>query len=665
MKETVEEIKKIRKFPNDSNVLGICGRRIAYMNQDGLWGYLNGFGRVIVKPQYYQANDYVGCMAYVIDKTYNSYKDVPKLLDISGNQLNYSGMYGTPKDNISKGYVSAFGLIDSGLSPITNKHKYILIDVFGRIYKLPSNIDIKEEDLANFKVQGNDSIIFKNELYIDSKGRFKRVPLPFNQNNALMFEDFVKNPEEICDFYSIVHSSPAIDNKKYGNTSYEDCIINRHGERIISLPNYRIKRLSDKYYLATKSINTKRYEDKNYEFKETVIFYITDTRKSKNRIDIVFNSSNDSIKDAKVIDDKYIIITFYGNHKAIYTISNSLFTEVYDDIKYKDGNDYFVCKRDNGTYDYYDKKLNKVRVLDYYINFNKKIGFYITKEKSDASNNVYTYNKYHICNSGFNEVYCIPNEHFDIKLRSLKHVGNLLVGQSLFSKRCFVINPFNKFKTFDLDCDSYEYVNGYFILNKKEKYSLVDSNGNVIFNDYDKIINLGENEILIQKGLENKIIILDNMYRLDVVLSNENKDYIEIIEYSDGSCFYTINIDYFDKLLEEGILDNDNVLIEIKQSGNELSTKEFNPDIPVQKSMILISTKELINKIGLSSVELLESNPNSLTDKIIKVKDKYKKYLKYFDLSSLDCSLIDLNGLDLDDTNIPYEYKEEYRLLRR
>lgn len=92
MFDSAEFIVEIRKYSEGM---------IAYMNQDGHWGFLNEYGQIVIPAIYSDVSDFNGGMAYVRQNAKNgSYKTM--YIDKLGNQISKNGYSASP--SIVEGY---------------------------------------------------------------------------------------------------------------------------------------------------------------------------------------------------------------------------------------------------------------------------------------------------------------------------------------------------------------------------------------------------------------------------------------------------------------------------------------------------------------------------------------------------------------------------------
>ena len=682
MGEDIETITEIRKYSD-----GL----VAYKNQNGLWGFLDEYGRVVIEPKFVNVGDFNNGIAYAeVDIGYpESYDKI--FINKKGYQISKRSY--TATEHI----IGRFGFSTS-YSEINRVSKYCLTDTFGNyilpLKRIESNALRKGDNLSSIKDKlkaFGSIIIFYGKRYTINHSNYgktvKEIPFNIKEQYAVM-DNYDLNPVD-KNIYAIVS---VLDS--YGFT---DCIVDIYGNIVLRLQNYNIQRLNNKYFICNKKYKVGS-EVNGVMLGKTAILYV-DARK-EDKISVVFNS-NIKYDDVRVVDDNNFILVDNLNKKRIFNVSKGELVDSYNDIIYSDDSNYIIGvivdviadlttgkTKQKISYNYISKDCTTSMLSTNYIDIHNGIGICKEKEKAEISNSIYTYNKYYIYDSNLNPITTFPNDEYNIVFKDLQHVGDLLVGKLLFTDKYYVIDPKhtdNSIKGFELDCDSYEYYNGYFITVKDGKYSLINKDGILLLDDYSGIYNIGDNKLLLKNGIENNILFLDKINNLEVLDYARDTDgccCIECDKRYNSEGRYTFDILYIDYLLHcfDNLETKGSTLIPIREAKTYSSelfniSSTYNPTLPVQYSMILINKKDLLHKIKIKESDLiisldindpvnddvrnvlsshLDSFPQFKNYRGIRDK-RYLKYLKYFDLSNINFKGVDLSGVDLSETNINLE----------
>ena len=381
--------------------------RVAYMDANGKWGFLDEYGNVVVSPIFYDVSDFDEGMAYTnyVDEKYNEYKNY---INKDGKSINKRGY--SSEGKIHEG----FGLVAK--KPFgSNRKKYFLTDSEGDLIPL-DNIEYNAHDAIK-RIHNGIIIGRKSDVYKIERDGIKIINNFLVDDDHKHIENFELNP---------------VDNKLYSIMSswddgafYENSIIDEECNKIISSTTANYIRLNDKYYMS-------RTETGGYV--ETSIFYINgDSLDESKLITYIYNEKEDVV-DAKVID-YYIILTLANGHKKAFSLGYWSYVDnkEYEEIYYEKGYNYLICKDSNNIYHYFDEDRKCVKKVPELIIFKNGIGVLEKKEVFDESNSSYSYNKYYIFDESFNLITSYPNEYLDLKLKELQHVGNIFLGKSLFN----------------------------------------------------------------------------------------------------------------------------------------------------------------------------------------------------------------------------------------
>lgn len=604
MFDSAEFIVEIRKYSEGM---------IAYMNQDGHWGFLNEYGQIVIPAIYSDVSDFNGGMAYVRQNAKNgSYKTM--YIDKLGNQISKNGYSASPSIVEGYGVVTKYSLLFEGL------RKYIL-NKYGKMYPIPKteNFESYYHDVSR-KLDIHNNILFDDInddfFYKLTNSGMKSIHA---QGHTYHFE---LNPVDNKIYAIIYYFDDGVD--------HEHAIIDENGKDILYSTEYEYTRIDNKYFMSKRN---------DYWGLETSIFFIDMNAYDEAKIiNYVFNKK-ENVTKAKVINDSVILYNINDKNNSskermiLYSIKSNVESKEFDNIFYEDGYDYFICKDDNSPiYQYFNYDLHLVFESTEFIISKNSIGISKQKEIIEDSNISHEYIKYTIYDYKSGRIVTYPNDEQDIKITNLKHIDDVLVGNSLYGKYLYIIYPKNNFSVTKVEFNKYEYVDGYFIISDKNGHSLIDKDGNYVYKNIKNIVNVGNHKILAVK---------ENWY-----------DLVDLVKMK-----WIVD----SKLLES---DETNIFVPVLTDSNTVSP------IPLDYK-ILLNKKEIINKLIISQdvlFEYVEEEQTVMHDEMYKdfilwqethkykvkyfrIKDEYKRLLKYYDLSKFNFDNVDISGCDFTDTN--------------
>ena len=489
-------ITEIRKYSDE---------RVAFKNQEDLWGFLDEKGKVVIKPIYSYVSDFVKGIAFV----YNDLKNEYYYIDKDGNQLTKKGYIGTGR------IVDGYGIVYKH-STWYGVRLYYLLNSKGEMFLLN-----KPYGLGKYKSYEDSNMILKNSILIEANHTKARKidsrPNDYLVNNSFLdyLEPFEKNP---------------VDNKLYAINNYHDdgsysegSIYNEEGKKILKYENAYFTRLNEKYIMCKSG-------------DQISVFYLDS--ELDDGYCIVLNTKK-HIKDIEVLSDDILCLSVYTDginiktgeymyKKQLYSIESGNYSEMFDEIIYDKEDDYIVGKNkvipniDNDgkvipnkeleEFVYYDNNMEMIFKTNTYSKIRNGIGLSYSEETCSDSNSSYNYKKYCITYRRDIIIDTFPNEEKDIKFKYLKFVDKFLVGESLFNNKLYIINPDPFSSSPYMTCvegEYCDYICGCFIIKNAKGYSLIDEFGNDIYKDIYMIDNIGDDNVLAHLSDRYEICDLD------------------------------------------------------------------------------------------------------------------------------------------------------------
>ncbi len=617
---------------------------MVYTNQDGLKGYIDRFGNIIIKPKFTYASDFINGVALV--KYDKGDKEISTFIDKDGNEL------------ISNRY-RAISINDSVLkvernSLFSNKKSYLLNN--GSLISLPVELN-------------NIVSIYKGRLYSVYDCKFKECLTNFNYKYIINIGDF-KESNKSLKYNALIEYVDDMDMKRYGIVTFYNGYINLLQE--FAKDRYVVYRINEDNFLVVyvnsypTHVMSRKYSIYNISYSNTFGMGVID-------------KDNYVINDIQFINDKLFYVlyeTYYVKYYKLYLYGQR---ESVSDNKYKkfiystNDSDYIIGVRKDGTNVYIDSSGNELKNVNFNISinssneeekekreqflkennhiklelFNGNYSIGIKKDISYTSNNPFIYNRYIVFDKNLNPVRTFPNSHDNVIFEELYNYASdgVMIGKTTQNGTYAVIDT-NTFKIVNyFKCDSFEYENGYFIITRDNKYGLLDKYGETIFDtSASKLCFVDKDNVFIRT---NNISIFLNV----------NTDYENKLLLSD---FTVSELTYLGRnVFREKMLDDDSyVTIETNTNDRNYSVMcESYQLLDKKRIKVKIIDSELFIKLEIpkyletSASHVFENENNYYPKYYYVVREEYKDILEYIDLSSVSFENVDVRGLDFRNTN--------------
>lgn len=617
---------------------------MVYTNQDGLKGYIDRFGNIIIKPKFTYASDFINGVALV--KYDEGDKEISTFIDKDGNEL------------ISNRY-RAISINDSVLkvernSLFSNKKSYLLNN--GSLISLPVELN-------------NIVSIYKGRLYSVYDCKFKECLTNFNYKYIINIGDF-KESNKSLKYNALIEYVDDMDMKRYGIVTFYNGYINLLQE--FAKDRYVVYRINEDNFLVV-YVNSYPTHVISREYSIYNISY-------SNAFGMgVIDKDNYAINDIQFINDKLFYVlyeTYYVKYYKLYLYGQR---ESVSDNKYKkfiystNDSDYIIGVKKDGTNVYIDSSGNELKIVNFNISinssneeekekreqflkennhiklelFNGNYSIGIKKDISYTSNNPFIYNRYIVFDKNLNPVRTFPNSHDNVIFEELYNYASdgVMIGKTTQNGTYAVIDT-NTFKIVNyFKCDSFEYENGYFIITRDNKYGLLDKYGETIFDtSASKLCFVDKDNVFIRT---NNISIFLNV----------NTDYENKLLLSD---FTVSELTYLGRnVFREKMLDDDSyVTIETNTNDRNYSVMcESYQLLDKKRIKVKIIDSELFIKLEIpkyletSASHVFENENNYYPKYYYVVREEYKDILEYIDLSSVSFENVDVRGLDFRNTN--------------
>ena len=617
---------------------------MVYTNQDGLKGYIDRFGNIIIKPKFTYASDFINGVALV--KYDEGDKEISTFIDKDGNEL------------ISNRY-RAISINDSVLkvernSLFSNKKSYLLNN--GNLISLPVELN-------------NIVSIYKGRLYSVYDCKFKECLTNLTDKYIINIGDF-KESNKSLKYNALIEYVDDMDKKHYGIVTFYNGYINLLQE--FAKDRYVVYRINEDNFLVVyvNSYPTHVISRKCsiYNISYSNVFGMG-----------VIDKDNYAINDIQFINDKLFYVlyeTYYVKYYKLYLYGQR---ESVSDNKYKkfiystNDSDYIIGVKKDGTNVYIDSSGNELKNVNFNISinssneeekekreqflkennhiklelFNGNYSIGIKKDISYTSNNPFIYNRYIVFDKNLNPVRTFPNSHDNVIFEELYNYASdgVMIGKTTQNGTYAVIDT-NTFKIVNyFKCDSFEYENGYFIITRDNKYGLLDKYGETIFDtSASKLCFVDKDNVFIRT---NNISIFLNV----------NTDYENKLLLSD---FTVSELTYLGRnVFREKMLDDDSyVTIETNTNDRNYSVMcESYQLLDKKRIKVKIIDSELFIKLEIpkyletSASHVFENENNYYPKYYYVVREEYKDILEYIDLSSVSFENVDVRGLDFRNTN--------------